>query len=260
MPLFEKSLDVEYAICKAPRQSNTDFTRYPLCKLDVFLEELRRNHKTSVRYLIDSNYQLWLAWEGVPGGKVPAHSQMTGSNHAGISCIAAGNIKFSKENNTIIRVNNKSGDFQPAFDNVKWLLAILLANLGPDIFAPSLEFERFHTGTNAIAERLIEPKESVLSEIETLFTPEKIDELKDQPMDVSKLKFGMVIANKRSRFTEEQPGRSKRLAQFFSDLPGSSEPSSSESIFDEYQPIPSDLSEQNNSEERSYANRARRLF
>ena len=111
MPLFEKTLDIAFASCKVPRQSQTAFKRYPLCKLDVFLQELHQEQKASVRYLVDAEYQLWLAWEGIPGGKVPPHSQMTGSNYAGVRCIAAGNIKFSHSDNTIIKINNKSGDF-----------------------------------------------------------------------------------------------------------------------------------------------------
>lgn len=243
MPLFENSLDVQPAICKAPRQSNTDFTRYPLCKLSDLLEELRAKHKTTIRYLIDTEYNLWLAREGAPGGKVPSHAQMTGSNSTGTSCIAAGNIKFSKENNTIIKINNKSGDFQPAFDSIKWLLAIIQANIGADIFASSIEFERFITQSSAIGETLTRAKEDVLSEIEMLFSPEKMDELKNQPTAISELQFRTAISSKRPRTSEVQPGRGKLLTQFFSSPGSSSDPCSSTSTFTEYQPIPFNLPE-----------------
>lgn len=219
MPLFNESLEPTLARCLTPRTSSTQFKRYPICKLDSFLEELKVDNKSTIRYLIDTEQQLWLAREGTPGGRVPPHGQMTGSNHTGVACIAAGNITFSLADKKIIMINNKSGDFQPGFDSVKWLFAILIANCAPDIFAKDIEFEFLPKSSSAITDRFTLGSEVVIRKIKSIFGPETIDELKVQPLESEELIFNHgtseITPKKRARTDEAAP--KSRRSIFFSD-------------------------------------------
>ena len=102
-----------------------DIKIYPLSKLPELIEKVRGKKLThKIRYLVDTNYKLWFAEEGTPSKTIPPHHRMSNSSF----CFSAGNIRFTADFKSIHWSNHKSGDFQPSFDSIKWLLAILVAN------------------------------------------------------------------------------------------------------------------------------------
>lgn len=119
--------------------SKLTYIVYPLEKLTELFEALKKTsgRQHTLRYLVDEEFRLWLAFEGPPSRNIPAHGQMIANDR----CIAAGNIKMSKESPSLqIRlINNKSGDFRPSVMSMQWILAILLANEArlPSNFLPT---------------------------------------------------------------------------------------------------------------------------
>ena len=103
---------------------------YPIQKLPELIEVLRLKTEDpyTIRFLVDMGRNLWFAEEGLPSAHIPAHYQMTNEDNKVAGCIAAGNLSFSEDYKHIIALNNKSGDFHPDFDTIKWPLAILIAN------------------------------------------------------------------------------------------------------------------------------------
>ncbi|MDR3503473.1 MAG: hypothetical protein P4L79_12925 [Legionella sp.] len=82
-----------------------------------------------LRYLVDTNGQAWFARETRDNAPIaPPHYRMTGSPRNAAYCKTAGNLFFSEDYSTLIKVNHKSGDFRPSFASIKWILAILVAN------------------------------------------------------------------------------------------------------------------------------------
>ncbi len=73
----------------------------------------------SVRYIVDVDGTLWFAQEGETGGTVPAHTDMRDR------CYAAGNIFFSQDYESIIKITNKSGHFKPDNSSLIWAIAAL---------------------------------------------------------------------------------------------------------------------------------------
>lgn len=81
--------------------------------------------KNKFRFVIDTDLQAWFALEGRPAGIIPPHFGLVSTNCKDAICRTAGNIKV--EDNKLISINHKSGDFSPSFDSLFYLL-ILLAN------------------------------------------------------------------------------------------------------------------------------------
>ena len=112
------------------RDWTSTYTIYPLFLLDELIRKVRARKTPidAIRYLVDTNKQLWFAEEGCASAIIPAHYQMTGNPASSARCIAAGNIIFSADYKNIIAINHKSGDFRPGFDSIRWPLAILIAH------------------------------------------------------------------------------------------------------------------------------------
>lgn len=128
--------DISFAPVRRPpatprRDRTSKHTLYPIEHLSELITELEKldddegNKKFSVRYLVDEEHVLWLAREGKPGRYVPAHRQMRES------CLAAGNIFFSKDFTQITKINHQSGDFHPDAASLLWPLAILNSMKAP---------------------------------------------------------------------------------------------------------------------------------
>ncbi len=112
-------------VCQTDRTKKSQYDIYPIKHVNTLCME--RQDKT-VRYFVDSNMQLWVAPEGVPSEKIPAHFQMSGVSKSQATCVAAGNLIFSEDFQRLVKVSNKSGDFQPNFQCLQWILAILITN------------------------------------------------------------------------------------------------------------------------------------
>lgn len=102
--------------------------------------------KYSVRYVIDPSGTIWFAQEGAKGNSTPTHSQI--NEH----CIAAGNVIFSNNYERIIKINNKSGHFEPGIETLVWTIAALLSLNAPLAQEIELEFQR---GVNVENETII---------------------------------------------------------------------------------------------------------
>lgn len=106
-----------------------DYKIHSLATVYSLLEEKALNsEKTDLRFLVDSTGQAWFARETHNDFPAPAHYQMTGSPQSQAYCRTSGNLFFSSDYKFLNRVNNKSGDFRPSFDSLKWFLAILILN------------------------------------------------------------------------------------------------------------------------------------
>lgn len=112
-------------VCQTDRTKKSQYDIYPIKHINKLFMD--RQNKT-VRYFVDSNMQLWVAPEGVPSEKTPAHFQMSGVSKSQATCVAAGNLIFSEDFQRLVKVSNKSGDFQPNFECLQWILAILATN------------------------------------------------------------------------------------------------------------------------------------
>lgn len=76
--------------------------------------------------------ELVFAAEGAPRQHIPAHYQMADKNPREALCVSAGNAFFD-ENNKLVAIDHKSGDFRPTFDSLKFALgAMLNANVSMD--------------------------------------------------------------------------------------------------------------------------------
>jgi hypothetical protein len=166
------------------------FSIYPLSELPALIEVLRAKVdpelKLKIRYMVDTAGKLWLAEEGGASSRIPAHYQMTGASAKEASCIAAGNITFSPDYKTIDVINHKSGDFVPAFDSLKWLLAILVANadvLAPVTLPPILSIERL-SSVGGFEEACLLEKEPLIKWINETFCAEKMASFRKQPTEI----------------------------------------------------------------------------
>jgi hypothetical protein len=106
-------------------------------KSNVWEDELDEMDARTIRYLLDGSKILWFALEGVPlrSNNIPPHSKMSPVE----SCLCSGNIMFDDTFTHVVRVNNKSGDFQPDDYRLYWALQAMVACSIP--FAETLEVE-----------------------------------------------------------------------------------------------------------------------
>lgn len=77
------------------------------------------SEKYSLRYLVTPNMQMLFAKEGQLSKIVPGHKYMADT------CLAAGNIFFSKDYSRVILITHDSGDFQPNANSLLWPAIIL---------------------------------------------------------------------------------------------------------------------------------------
>ncbi|CDZ78940.1 hypothetical protein BN59_03255 [Legionella massiliensis] len=88
-----------------------------------------------IRFLLRKDMELVFGEEGYPSNNgAPAHAQMTKDDPNiplfNRKCITAGNAFFN-ERNELVALNNKSGDFQPEFQSLCYMLIALLDNNVP---------------------------------------------------------------------------------------------------------------------------------
>ncbi|MEI7489687.1 MAG: hypothetical protein WCJ72_20165 [Chryseobacterium sp.] len=119
-----------------PRNSELNCKLVSLANLKGMLVD--KPQKLKLRFIVDTDGMLWFAREGNPSRSIPAHSQMTGSPFFQANCLAAGNFSFKKEKENeqyTLTIINKSGDFRPDLECLKWPIAILAVNLekSPDL-------------------------------------------------------------------------------------------------------------------------------
>ncbi|MCC5792839.1 MAG: hypothetical protein JJT82_09580 [Legionellaceae bacterium] len=106
--------------------NNVSYQVYSLNNFNDLCGAVQTNQyaeKTRFRFLVDQTGKLWFAPEGIANNIIPAHYQITGQDRTYAKCYAAGTI--SVEDGVLTSIDNKSGDFTPAFENLFYLLAIL---------------------------------------------------------------------------------------------------------------------------------------
>lgn len=131
---------------------------YPVFSLNIFEEllsylkglaqnkvdeedDLEPDQRTKIRYvLLPNSFQLLLGAEGIADSKIPAHFQLTGEPKPQAKCIAAGNL-FLDDKQKIIKINNKSGDYQLPFSTIQWVLLTLLAYNEGQLLADEITVE-----------------------------------------------------------------------------------------------------------------------
>ena len=132
--LFEASLlmpSIKKPVLRVPAKPSEDtsyyHTVYPtqhLSELTTLLKTLDEdepiNDRFTARYLVTKEKTLLFAREGKPGIDIPAHRAIRNE------CLAAGNIIFSEDYESITGINHQSGDFHSTQGSMVWALAILL--------------------------------------------------------------------------------------------------------------------------------------
>ncbi|CAM4482187.1 MAG: hypothetical protein LEGION0403_FIIPPAGN_01560 [Legionella sp.] len=106
------------------------YSIHSLATLGELLAEKKKGGEVpDLRYLVGLNGEAWFARESHTKGPIaPAHYKMTGSPRNAAYCKTAGNLFFSDDYSTLLKLNNKSGDFRPSLNSIKWILAIFVAN------------------------------------------------------------------------------------------------------------------------------------
>ena len=105
---------------------------YVISTMNTLPELITETRKSSIknvitlRFLLTPKFELLFAKEGVPTGIIPAHFCMTGEIQNAALCITAGNIKIDQDDK-IIHITHKSGDFHPSWESLQYALFALLA-------------------------------------------------------------------------------------------------------------------------------------
>jgi hypothetical protein len=136
----------------------------PAERLNELLNEapLGKQYKV-LRFLLRKDGTLVFAHEGTPGGKVPAHYQMTGQTHEEAEYIAAGNAYFDRKTNRCCIINHKSGDFRPPFESLWFALnAFSIAKVPMD---DSIKLERLNSHGAVECEYVIGKKDILVNRI-----------------------------------------------------------------------------------------------
>lgn len=167
---------------------------YPLQQVGELIKIIRSQEppQKTVRYLVDCSFRLWFAEEGAPTNTIPAHFQMTGESAGAARCIAAGNMEFSDDFTKIGMLNNKSGDFRPTFDSIKWPLAIMIIHelygaMHPILLADELRLEELTPSGGSKDVHVVNKAELISWVIETF--AEKIEQLQAQPTDIKEVTY-----------------------------------------------------------------------
>jgi hypothetical protein len=108
------------------------YALYTVNTLLNFIEIIEQKQKPQnqeercMRFLVSSRFELWFGFEGRPSrtNKIPPHSRITGVV-GDKECITAGNIFYDSDGKTIVGISNKSGNFCPDYDSIKWALVIM---------------------------------------------------------------------------------------------------------------------------------------
>lgn len=102
---------------------------HSLRTLSEFIEiKKKAGEEPDFRVVVDRDMNLWFAKESHTGTPSPPHFGLVATKSKEAFCLTAGNLFLSEDYSTLKAISNKSGDFTPAFDSLKWLLAILVYN------------------------------------------------------------------------------------------------------------------------------------
>jgi len=142
--------------------------------------------KLKLRFIVDTDGMLWFALEGIPSSRIPAHFQMTGSPFLQAKCLAAGNFSFIKEKENepyTLTIINKSGDFKPNLECLKWPIAILAVNLekSPDLLniKDDIVIEKSPPEPTKVLTVQIKSADT-MAWVNQVFSPQKIDAFQNQ--------------------------------------------------------------------------------
>lgn len=122
-------------------------TLSPFDSEDDFESEDDRLNKYSIRFVIDSEMQIWFAREGTYSGSIPAHSHMVDDE----SVFAAGNLLLSEDYRSIVGITNKSGHYEPGLGTLVYVIAVLFSLENhpkfPLKFAPNITLTEYRVAT-----------------------------------------------------------------------------------------------------------------
>lgn len=133
---FSKLTTKEYPIQQERRNPTCTFNLYPIHQFKQLIVDYRNfikendiieddDEKNVFRYLVDTKGIIWFALEGTPARNIPSHHQMTTLSDNEL-CFSAGNIQINDQDE-IININHKSGDYKPGFESLVHPLSILAA-------------------------------------------------------------------------------------------------------------------------------------
>jgi hypothetical protein len=108
---------------------------------------------TVLRFLLRTDGTLVFGKEGGARLNIPSHFQMADLDPWKATCITAGNAYFD-ENQKLVLLDNKSGDFRPPFDTLQFATEALLKH--PNILSNSLMVDAINTHGNSVDRHLID--------------------------------------------------------------------------------------------------------
>ena len=144
--------------CDRPLSRNTSHLIYSYKALPELIKKLKKVERFhldyeeeyqlerfAVRYVVDETGTIWFAREGATSQTIPDHAQIS---HF---CYSAGNIYFSEDYQSIVKITNKSGHFTPDPDTLVYAIAAL-SSVGAN-FAATLSLV-MHTKDDSIITEL----------------------------------------------------------------------------------------------------------
>lgn len=106
------------------KRTQTTYQAYPPSQLHILIASMKKTKKNkTLRFVIDQDKKTWFAEEG-KSQNTTSH-RILGNDQ---SCLAAGDIKLTKDYESIKWINNKSGAYEPPFVSLIWILASLCIN------------------------------------------------------------------------------------------------------------------------------------
>lgn len=170
-----------------------------------------------IRHAVRVDGSFYVGREGIPNStnKIPSHRDLSGN---GKSCIASGNSYFNAQNELAI-INNKSGDFSPPFETIKFAL-LAYKNLGIK-FAEIVQIEKLDSSGGVAC--IYRFKRDFLLECLALITPlplQDISNLSSSASDSTLLTVATV--NEPNKLFSKTPYRAgAKRAPFWNELGGS---------------------------------------
>lgn len=190
--LFDNKVDavIKSDVLGVARNPELNCKLVPLANLkELFVDSPQ---KLKLRFIVGIDGMLWFANEGRPSRTTPAHYQMTGADYLDAQCLAAGNFSFKKENQQYsLAITNKSGDFKPNLECLKWAIAILALNLksSPDLLNIKDEI-KIQSSPSDDTQMMVQIKsEETLAWVEHTFSKEKIDVFQNQAVQKKDIQY-----------------------------------------------------------------------
>jgi hypothetical protein len=173
-----------------PRNHILDCELVSLSNLKTFLVD--SPEKKDLRFIVGTDGILWFAPEGIPSINVPAHFQMTGSSFYNAKCLTAGNFSFKPKNDQyILTIINKSGDFKPNIQSLKWVIAILAVNLetSPDLLNINDDVVIKESPSGHELLKINIKSEETMVWVNQVFSNSKKEVFRNQPVDNKKISY-----------------------------------------------------------------------